>query len=100
MPYLLRLTVLKVGDCSYSFEPSVVPWRPAPRHQSMCEGDSTLITSAPKSPSKQVLSGPAQPLVRSTTRSGLVMILVFYQFKQLMGAATQWFLSLLGFYDT
>ena len=26
--------------------------------------------------------------------------LVFYQFKQLMGAATQWFLSLLGFYDT
>src|SRR5712692_9210440 len=40
----------------------------------MCEGDSTLITSAPKSPSRQVPSGPAQPLVRSTTRNGLVMI--------------------------
>src|SRR5262249_58768334 len=32
--------------------------------------------------------------------ASLDMKLVFYQFKQLMGAATQWFLSLLGFSDT
>jgi hypothetical protein len=32
--------------------------------------------------------------------SSIFHTLVFYQFKQLMGAATQWFLSLLGFYDT
>src|SRR5438128_6226815 len=87
MPYLLRLTVLKVGDCSYSFAPFVVPWRPAPRHQSMCEGDSTLITSAAKSPNRHVAIGPAQPLVRSTIRSGLVMVALLTRCRRPASAA-------------
>src|SRR5262249_6590595 len=38
------------------------------------------------------------PVMPDTLKAGRIL-LVFYQFKQLMGAATQWFLSLLGLPD-
>src|SRR5262245_30249385 len=34
------------------------------------------MTSAPTSPNRQVAIGPAQPFVRSTTRKGLVMVVL------------------------
>ena len=62
MPRLLRLLVRKIAPMRSS-----TGGGPAPRTASP-PGDSTLMTSAPRSPSIWVATGPSRMVVRSTTR--------------------------------